>query len=85
LTCKPEHRTREVDTDDMRRRPWASTGFERHVRRPTAHIDKRLSASELERSDRRRAPASIDAGTEEMVEEIVPRGDRIEHPCDAIG
>ena len=59
-------------------------GLERDVRGAAAHIEERFAAGEPQRRDRRRAPASIDAGAEEMIEQIVAGGDRIEHSGDAI-
>jgi hypothetical protein len=35
--------------------------------------------------NRGRAPAAIDAGTEQMIEQVISRRNRIEHSGDAIG
>ena len=79
-----EHRVREVDANDAAGAA-PRRAFQRHVRRAGAHIQQRFAPGERQRADRPRPPAPVDAGAQDMIEKVVARRDRVEHPGDAVG
>ena len=70
-----------------RRAPRRRAGRRPRAPRPRcrADVDQRLAAGQPQRRDRLRPPPPVDAGAEQLVQQVVPRRDRIEHPGDAIG
>ena len=86
LQPERQHRAGEVDADHAR----GAAGPPRRASSATSAVPVQTSSSvsrPVSRSDanRPRAPAAVDAGAEEVVEQVVARRDRIEHPGDAIG
>ena len=76
-----QHRAGKVHADDTR----GTGGLERDIGRARAHVDQGLAAGEPERRDGPLAPSAIDPGTQQMIEQVVPRRDCVEHARDAIG
>jgi hypothetical protein len=75
-----QHGRREIDADD----PAGTRGLERDVGGSRADVYELLASRQLEGSDRARTPAAIDAGTEDVIEQVVARRNRVEHARDAV-
>ena len=80
-----QHRAGEIDADHARRGRPRAHRRDREVGGAGAEIEHPLAAGERERPDRALAPPRVDAGAEQMVQEVVPRRDRVEHPGNALG
>jgi hypothetical protein len=60
-------------------------GFDGEVSRAGGHVQHSLRTVVVEQPDGLRAPPLVDAQAQDAVEQIVARGDGIEHLLDALG
>ena len=86
VAADAQHRAGEIDADHARRAPAARVraAIARSAV-PVQRSSTRSRAGQLQRPDRAAPPAAIDAGAQQVIEEIVAAGDRVEHPRDALG
>jgi hypothetical protein len=76
----PEHLRSEINPDNQALRPNMRGEEEGEIPSTRAHVQGPAISGNLARCRRKALPPEMQARTEDVVEEIIPAGDGIEHP-----
>jgi len=85
LLTDAQHRRGEVNADDASGWRLTRSSSDREVGGSRAEIKDALASCEGQGANCGTTPASVDAGAQQVIEEVVPAGNRVEHAGDTLG
>ena len=79
LVSDLQHRGGEIDADDAPGAALTAHGRKREIGGARAEVQHGFTAGQLQRVDGLLAPSLVEPRAEQMIQEVVSLGDRIEH------